>query len=47
MRRQLPRWTHIPPDARNDLSDAYNAWHTVYEVTLKPCAPQEKAPDAV
>ena len=38
-----PVWPHIPTAEAEALANAYTAWHTVYEVTLKPCTPQEKA----
>jgi hypothetical protein len=32
----FPVWTHIPSESRQPLSDAWTAWHTAYEKTLKP-----------
>jgi hypothetical protein len=34
-----PAWTHIPPEARSALSDAYAVWKAAYEKTTGPHTP--------
>jgi hypothetical protein len=34
-----PQWSHIPPEHRAEMTDAYTAWHTAYLKTIGPHTP--------
>jgi hypothetical protein len=40
---ESPEWTHIPVEARTALRNHYIAWHTAYEITLRPHTKPETA----
>jgi hypothetical protein len=38
-----PEWNHIPPDAREELHNAWDAWTAAYEKTKVPHTPTDTA----